>query len=124
MNDFINIVLCHQQTFQQMGTLHGLFEIISGTAHNDLFLEFQILIQHMPQGEDLWLLLIIHQRQHIHRKGRLHGSIGKQRIEYHLSIGISLQLDDHAHAFPVRLIPQIRDALDTLILYLIGNGTD
>lgn len=54
VNDFVNIVLRNQQTFQQMRTLHCFFQIISSTANNDFFLKFQIFVQHMPGEIEFW----------------------------------------------------------------------
>ena len=50
--------------------------------------------------------------------------LGEQAVQYHLRIGVALQLDDHPHAVAVGLIPDVGDALDTLVLHLIGDGFD
>ena len=73
-----------------MLTLAGLLQIVLSAAGDDLQLEGQIFINNMPQGQDLRLLLIIHQRQHIDGEAGLHLGLGKEAIQDHLRIGIAL----------------------------------
>ena len=73
-----------------MFTLAGLLQIILGAAGDDLQLEGKILINNMPQGQDLRLLLIVHQRQHIDGEAGLHLGLSKEAIQHHLRVGIAL----------------------------------
>ena len=91
---------------------------------DDLLLEGEILVQNVAQGEDLRLALVIHKGQHVDRKARLHGGLGKETVQDHLGIGVSFQLDDHAHSVAVRLVAQIRDPLEALFVHLVGDVLD
>lgn len=53
MDDLVDVVLRDEQSFEQMGALARLAEIVLRAARDDLFLERQILIQNVAQGEDL-----------------------------------------------------------------------
>ena len=123
-DDLVNVVLSDQQTLQQMGALLGLLQVEAGAADDDLFLELEILVDDVPQGEDLGLALVFHKGQHIDGEGGLQLGLGKEAVQHHLRIGVPLQLNDHAHAVAVGLIPDIGDTLDALVLHLISDGLD
>ena len=67
----VNVILRDQQTLQQMRPLLSLFQIVAGPADDDLLLERQIFVNNVPQGQDLGLVLVIHQSQHIDGKRSL-----------------------------------------------------
>ncbi len=124
MDDLVDVVLGNQQTLQQMGPLLGLLQVVAGAADDDLLLEGQVLVDDVPQGEDLGLGLVLHQGQHIDGKGGLELGLGKQAVEHHLGIGVPLQLDDDAHTVAVGLVPDVGDALQALVLHLVGHILD
>ena len=124
LDDLVNIVLGDEQTLQQVGSLLGLFQVVLGAADDDLFLEGKILVNDMPQGEDLRLRLVIHQGQHIDGKGGLELGLGEQAVEHHLGIGVPLELDNDAHTVTVGFIPDIGNALQALVLHLLRHGLD
>ena len=66
----------------------------------------------------------VHQGQHIDGKGGLQLGLGKQAVEHHLGVGVPLQLDDDAHTVAVGLVPDVGDALQTLVLHLVGHVLD
>ena len=119
LDDFVNIILRDQEALQQVLTLAGLLQIILSAAGDDLQLEGQIFINNVPQRQDLGLLLIIHQRQHIDGEAGLHLGLGKEAIQDHLRIGITLEVNDDAHTAAVGLIGDVADALKALIVHLI-----
>ena len=71
LDDLIDVVLCDQQTLQQMSPLLSLFQIVAGPADDDLLLKRQIFVNDVPQGQNLGLVLVIHQSQHIDGKRSL-----------------------------------------------------
>ena len=109
-----------------MGPLLGLAQIVAGAADDDLLLEGDVLVQDVAQGEDLGLGLAagLHQGQHIDGEGGLELGLCKQAVEHHLGIGVPLDLDDHPHAVAVGLIPDVGDALQPLVLHLVGHVLD
>ena len=96
----VDVVLCDEQTLQQVGALLRLFQVVPCPPDDDLLLELQILVDDVPQGEDLRLPLVLHQRQHVDGKRGLELGLGEQAVQHHLRIGVALQLNDHAHTVP------------------------
>ena len=73
-----------------MGALLRLSEIVARAADDDVLLEGQVFVEDVAQGEDLGLGLVVDQRQHVDRKARLHGRLGKETVEHHLGVGVAL----------------------------------
>ena len=94
-----------------MCPLLRLFQVIAGAAGQHFRLEGQILIDDLPQRQDLGLLLIVHQGKHNDAEARLQGSLLKQVIEHHLGICVLFQLDNHTHTVAVGLVTKVADAL-------------
>ena len=82
----------------------SLAQVVAGPADDDLLLEGQILINDMPQRQDLGLRLVLDQSQHIDGKGGLELGLSKEAVEHHLGIGVPLELNDDPHAVPVGLV--------------------
>ena len=55
-------------------------------------------------------------RQHVGRKRALRGRVPPQLVEHHFRRRVALQVDDDAHAFAVRFVANVADALDALVL--------
>ena len=77
MDDLVDVVLRDEQSFEQMGALARLAEIVLRAARDDFFLERQILVENVAQGEDLRLALVIHERQIDDGKRALQLRLGK-----------------------------------------------
>ena len=107
-----------------MGPLQRLFEIELGPADDDLLLEGQVLVQDAAQTQAAGLALVVHQGEHIHGEGRLQGGLGVEPVQNDLGVGVLFQLNDDAHAVSVGLVAQVGDALEALVLDLIGNVLD
>ena len=120
MDNLVNIILGDQQALQQMGPLLRLAQVIAGAADDQVLLEAEVLVQNMPQGQDAGLGLVIHQGQHIDGEAGLQGSLGKEPVQHHLGVGVPLQFDNDAHTVAVRLIPQVGDTLQPLVMDLVG----
>ena len=80
LDDLVNVLLSNEQTLKHVLALECLFEIVLRSARDDLFLEGEVLVQHVAQRENLRLRLVIDQRQHRHAEGRLHLRLGKQAV--------------------------------------------
>ncbi|GBE18638.1 hypothetical protein BMS3Abin16_01243 [archaeon BMS3Abin16] len=57
-------------------------------------------------------------------KGCLHLSVLVELVENDFSRSIGLQLDYNTHTIPIRLVAQIRNAFDLLVLHKISNEFD
>ena len=124
MDDLVNVVLGNEQALQQMCPLLGLAQIVLGSAGQDFLLILEVLVQNLPQGQNFRLLLVIHQGQHDNGEIGLQGGLLEEIIQHHLRIGVLFQLNDHAHTVPIRLVPEVGNAVNALVLHLVGNGFD
>ena len=124
VNDLVDVVLGNEQTFQQMCPLLRLFQVIPGAPGEDFFLMLQVLVDDLPQGENFRLLLVIHQRQHDNAEAGLQSRLLEQIVQHDLRIGVLFQLDDHTHTVAVGLIPEVGNAVQALVLHLLGNVLD
>ena len=104
-----------------MGALPGFFKVILRAPDDYFLLEGDIFIQYLPQIEYPGLCLVVDQGKHDYRECGLERRLGKELVEHHLGVRVSLQLDDHAHAVSVRLVSQIAYTVKTLIFDLLGD---
>ena len=63
-----------------MGPLQSLVQVELGAADDNFFLEGQVLVNNVPQGQDLRLALVVNQGQHIDGEGGLELRLGKQAV--------------------------------------------
>lgn len=84
----------------------------------------EIFIDDLPQGENFRLLLVVHQRQHDNAEAGLQSRLLEQIVQHDLRIGVLFQLDDNAHTVAVGLVPKVGNAVQTLVLHLLGNVLD
>ena len=125
VDDLVDVVLGDEQALQQVGPLLGLLQVVPGAPDDDLLLEGDVLVQDVAQGEDLGLgLPFVHQGQHVDGEGGLELGLGEEPVEHHLGVGVPLELDDHPHAVAVGLVPDVGDALQPLVLHLVGHVLD
>ena len=80
VDDLVDIVLRNEQTLQQVLALACLFEVILRSARDELFLEGEILVDDVAQGQNLRLLLVVDKRQHVDGKARLKLRLGEQAV--------------------------------------------
>ena len=103
-----------------MLALPGLSEVILRAPGDELFLEGEIFVNDVPQGEDLGLGLVVHQGEHVDGEGGLQLGLSEEAVQNDLCIGVLLYLDDDAHTVAVRLVAQAGDALEALVADLVG----
>ncbi|MNZ23668.1 hypothetical protein D3C78_407870 [compost metagenome] len=68
--------------------------------------------------------LAVDQRHHVDAEHALHLGLRVEVVEHHLRHLAATQLDDHAHAVLVRLVAQLADALELLLLDQLGDLLD
>ena len=119
-NDTVNIIGGNLQAFQNMGTCFCLFQVKPAAAFNDFTLEFNVLVNQLPQVQRA--RLVIDQSQIVNGEGFLQLGIIEQLIEDNLRICVFFQFYNHTDAFPVGFITQVRNAFNSLILDQIRNG--
>ncbi|OPZ49523.1 MAG: hypothetical protein BWY92_01396 [Firmicutes bacterium ADurb.BinA052] len=101
------------QAFQDVRTVLGLCQVELGPARHYLFLVGDVMVQYLLDVQHA--RFIVHQRQHVHAEGCLHGSMLVQLVQNHVGVGVAPQLNDYSHAFPVRLVAKIADAVNLLV---------
>ncbi len=124
MDDLVNVVLGDEQTLQQVRPLLCLAQVVLRPPGQNFLLVGQILVNDLPQGQDPGLLLIVHQCQHDNAEAGLQSGLLKEVVQHHLGVGILFQLDDHPHTVAVGLVPQVGNAVQALVLDLLGNVLD
>ena len=85
--------------------------------HVDLVVD--IVLQHLAKRQELGHA--IHERQVDHAEGGLELSELIQVVEDDLRDDILLELDDETNALLVRLVAEVRDALESLLVDELGN---
>ena len=104
-DDGIEIVEGNQQPQQDVVTLFGLAQQITGAPLDGLDAEIEEHLQHFAQGQQH--RLAVYQRQHVGIKIILKRRQFKEIIEHNLRVGIAAQFDDNAHAIAVAFIADI-----------------
>ena len=105
-----------------MGALARLQQLELGAAGDHLFAELDEALDDVAQGQRLGPAAA--DREHVRREARLRGRVPPQLVEHDLGRGVALQVDDDAHAFAVRLVADVGDALDPLVLGGLGDLLD
>ena len=121
-DDLVDIIQSGEQTLEDMSAFLCLFQVKDGSAGDNLLLELDVFLEHLVQGEGLWL--VVDQSEHNHADGILKLGEAIQLVEHNLSIGIAFELDDNLHALSAGLIADIADLVNLLFLDQLGNPLD
>ena len=81
-----------------------------------------VVDQHIPQIHHL--RLVVDQRQHDNTESILQLRVLEQMVQHDSGVHVVPQLDDDAHALPVRLIAQVGDAFDLLVFDQLRDFLD
>jgi hypothetical protein len=110
------------QAEQHVGTLARLQQLILGAAGDDLLAEADERLDDVVQRQRLGAAAA--QSEHVGREARLRTGVAPELVEHDLGGRIALQIDDDAHAEPIRFVANVADALDPLVLGGLGNALD
>jgi hypothetical protein len=102
-----------------VGPLLRLVQVEAGPAHHDLLPVRDVVIDHQLQRERVGT--VPHERKHVRAEGRLHLRVLEELVQDDAGLGVALQLDDHAHPVPVRLVPKVRDAVERSFLHEVRD---
>jgi len=103
-----------------VGLRFGLAQLELAAAGDHLFAVEDELLHQILQVENLGLSP--HDGQEGDAEGGLHLGMLEELVQDHLGRGVALELDDHPHPFPIRLVPQVGDSLDSLVLDQFGDA--
>ena len=113
-DDLVDIGQGHRQAFEDVGPPPGLAQFEDGPAGHHVPPMAQEILQQLLEVEQA--RLAVHQGDHVDAKNRLQRGVQEEVVQHHVRIMVALDLDDHAHAVLVRLVAQLGDALDLLLL--------
>lgn len=123
-DDFVDVGKREDEPFDNVRALFRLAEVEARAPRDDLLLVREIADEDLPQIEQLGFGAVLHERQQDDAVGHLQVGVFVERIEHHLCVGVLLAFDDDAHPVPARLVADVRDALDALVLDHVRNGLD
>ncbi len=109
-NHFVDIGNSHSQTSQHMGAVAGFVQFENCPARNDFFTELNEGRNNLAQQQSLRASMM--KRQHIAGKRRLQRCEFEQLVQDHISIGITFQFNNNAHAVTVGFITNFCDAFN------------
>ncbi len=118
-DDFVDIGQRYRQAFQHMRPLARLAQQEHGAARYDITAMTDKGFEDLFKIQQAWLA--IDQRDHIDTEHALHLGLLVQVVEHHLGHFVALEFDHHAHAVLVRLVAQVGDTFDLLVLDQLGN---
>src|SRR5215471_3741534 len=105
-----------------MGAGFGFFELEAGAPGYDLPAMLNEEIQGIDQRELPWLPIddgkVDDAERLLHRRHLV------EIVQDDVGDGVALEFYDDAHAFAIRLVTQIRDALDFLVVDELGDSFD
>ena len=102
-----------------MAAITGFAQLEYSAAGHDFAAMVNKRRNHLFQIQRAWLA--INQGHHVHAKGILELGVLKQVIEHNLWHFAATQLNHYSHTRLVRLISNIRDALDALFVHQFSN---
>ncbi len=79
-----------EQALEDVGTRLLLGELVLGATHDHLALVGHVVVDHRPQVERPWN--VVHERDHVHAEGRLHGCVLVELVQRDLGNDVALEL--------------------------------
>ena len=119
---FIDVDDSNGETDQHVTAVAGLVQLELGAADDHLFAEGEEGVEKAAKAHLLGPPLI--EGEHVHAEGRLQRRVAIELVQDDVGGGVALEVDDHAHAVPVALVPQVGDALDPLFADEFGDPLD
>ena len=113
-DDRVEVVERDLETFEDVRPVARLAEVELGAPADDLAAPVDVVLEDRLERQRLGLA--VDQRQHVHVEGELQRGVLEQVVEHLVRVDVALALDDQAHAVAVRLVAQVGDAVDFLLL--------
>ena len=122
VHDLVDVVLRDEQTQHDVQPLLGLALVEARAAHDDVVAVVDEVADQVAHRQQL--RAAVHQRDVVHGERRLKRRILEERVEHHARHGVVLEDDDDAQAVAVRLVVDVGDALDLLLVDHVGDLLD
>ena len=97
----------------------GSRKVVTRPAQNDLVAVLDVELHHLLEVQDPWNP--VDQGEHDDAERILHRRMLVQVVQHHFCNGVALELDDEAHAIAVRLVADIGDTLNLLVVNELNN---
>ena len=121
-HDLVDVVLCDQQALHDVQTLLGLALVEARAAHDDVVAVLDEVFDQVAHRQHL--RPAVDQRDVVHGERGLQRRVLEQRVEHHARNGVVLQDDDDPQAVAVRLVVDVGDAVDLLVVDHVGDLLD
>ena len=121
-DDRVDVVEGNDQALQNVGPFFRLAQIKLRATDHHIVPVLDVVRHHLLQVEQL--RTAFHQGDVVDRERGLKLRVLVQLIEHHIGDGVALQFVHDAHAVPVRLVPDLGDALDFFVVDQIRGLAD
>ena len=121
-HDLVDVVLRDQQTLHDVQTLLGLALVEARAAHDDVVAVLDEVFDQVAHRQHL--RPAVDQRDVVHGERRLQRRVLEQRVQHHARNGVVLQDNDDPQAVAVRLVVDVGDAVDLLVVDHVGDLLD
>ena len=111
----VDVVRCDNQTFQDVGALFRLTQVIACAADNHFVAMFNEQVNQVFQIQQF--RTSVNQCDVIHAKRSLQRCHLKQLVQHHAGVRIAFYIDNDSHTFAVRFIVYVRNTVDFLFVY-------
>ena len=119
LDDRVEVVEGDLEALEDVRPGARLAEVELGPPPDDLLAVVDVVLEHAAQRQRL--RLPVDQRQHVHVERELHRGVLEQVVQHLVRVGVALDLDVDAHPVAVRLVAQVGDAVDPLVLDEVGD---
>ena len=121
-DDRVDVVEGDDQALQNVGPLFRLVQVkLRATDHNVVPV-LDVVRHHLLQVEQLWTAL--DQGDVVDRERGLKLRVLVQLVQHHVGNGVALQFVHDAHAVPIRLVADLRNAFNLLVVDQIRGLPD
>jgi hypothetical protein len=121
-DDLVEIGKRDQQPLQHVCALLGPAKLVLGAPDDDLALVVDVVADHLTQRQRA--RHVVDQRDDVHAERLLHRRVLEQLVQHHLGDRVALELDNDPHPVAVRLVPDIADLGDLLVVHERGDLLD
>ncbi len=109
-----------REALEQVRARAGLREVVGGAPHHHLAAEVDEVAQRLLEREEL--RPAVGEREQVHAEGRLERRLHVELVQDHLFRGFPAQLDHDADPLAVRLVADVRHAVDPALAHQLGDA--
>ena len=102
LDDLVDVVDRDLEALEDVLPGFGRVEVVLGPPDDDLVPVLDVVLEQLLQVHDLGGAL--HERQHDHAEGGLHGGVLVELVQHDVGDRVALELDDDPHALLVGLV--------------------